>query len=174
MSVFCYGALLLIIAFCIHFVIWKIYLPQHQKSSLLLIFSFTLMVGFLLLATLGSRIKIFGIPTPVGIPEYLHICIFFISVTLAYLVTYSALEADSPSLVMVMHIAQAGLLGVDRNAFKEKMSDEVLLIPRIGDLLSEGLAYIENGRYKLTPKGRLIAQIFIFYRRLLKRTVKGG
>ncbi|MEW6618875.1 MAG: hypothetical protein AB1422_05950 [bacterium] len=98
----------------------------------------------------------------------------YISLAFAYIVTYPAIEADSPSLVMIMSIAETEPKGLDKGLFEQKMNDEILVIPRIKDLINSGLAYKDKTRYRLTPKGILISKIFIKYRRLLRRDKKGG
>lgn len=175
MSILFYGAALFTAAFLIHFTIWKIHLPTHQKSILLVIFITFLLGGVVVLFLLKGSVVILGIMPPQTLPEYLQLCIFFVSLGLAYMVTYSALEADSPSLVMVMSIAKTKKDGLEENIFKQKINDEKLLIPRIHDLVSEKLAYIEEGKYRLTPKGLMFARLFMFYRiSLLRRPQKGG
>jgi len=110
---------------------------------------------------------------PGSISEWLRIGIFHISLTLAYMITYSAIEADSPSLVMVMAIANSGPNGMDAKEFEATLNDDLLIRPRIMDLITDKMAYKEDGRYRLTKKGLLFANIFIYYRRLL-RAPKGG
>lgn len=174
MSVLLYSIALVVTAFLLHISIWKISQPTHQKSILIAIFSLTLASGLFILFYFRKHVGLLGIKAPQEIFEYLQICIFYISVNLAYMVTYSALEADSPSLVMIMTIAKAGETGLDKRAFEEKINDDILIMPRLNDILSEKLAYLDNGIYRLTPKGRLIAYIFIAYRKIIKREKKGG
>lgn len=174
MSVLFYGIVFLAAAFLIHILIWKIRQPMHQKSILLLSSGVVLIGGIILLIVFGKSIRIIGIIPPNIIYEYIQLSILFISVSLAYIVTYSALEADSPSFVMVMTIAQAGKNGLEDNLFTQKVNNEILLMPRIQDLISEKLAYLEEGRYILTPKGLKFALIFYKFRKLLKRPQKGG
>lgn len=90
------------------------------------------------------------------------------------MVTYSALEADSPSLVMIMTIAHSGSEGLSQKSFEEKINNDTLIVPRLKDALSEKLAYLNGNKYILTPKGRIIARMFITYRRIIKREEKGG
>jgi predicted transcriptional regulator len=90
------------------------------------------------------------------------------------MITYSALEADSPSLVMIMSIANAGITGLLKTQFEQRMTDDVLIIPRIQDLLRDQMIYEQEGKYKLTSKGLLFARIFIVYRHILNISQKGG
>lgn len=89
------------------------------------------------------------------------------------MITYSAIEADSPSLVMVMAIANAGPDGMDAREFEATLNDDLLIKPRVADLITDKMAYKEGNRYRLTGKGLLFANIFIYYRMLL-RAPKGG
>jgi hypothetical protein len=111
---------------------------------------------------------------PNTLSEFLHIFLFVTSFTLAYMITYSALEADSPSLVMIMSIANAGPKGLPQEKFKQLMTDEMLIVPRIRDLLRDKMVYVEGKKYKLTTKGLVSAWIFIVYRHILNISQKGG
>jgi hypothetical protein len=163
MKVLFWGIILFCCAFFVHLIVWRIRLPKRQTKTLLVIFFGTLLIG---LFTLGSAKFI--------LPEYLHIVLFVTSLTLAYMITYSALEADSPSLVMIMSIANAGITGLLKTQFEQRMTDDVLIIPRIQDLLRDQMIYEQEGKYKLTSKGLLFARIFIVYRHILNISQKGG
>ncbi len=174
MSVLFYGAGMIVIAFLIHLIIWKIRLPQNQTRALLQTFFGTLIVSISMLWKFSPYITIFGIPTPATNSEYLQFSFFFISVALAYIATYSALEVDSPTLVVVMNIAEAGSGGLERNTLEKKMGDDVLVIPRLRDLVTSGMVSLEGRRYKLKLKGAFIARIFRAQRVLMRKEQKGG
>ena len=163
MSVLFYSLTLVFIPFLIHLSIWRIHLPRNQTKVLLQIFFGTLIIGILILGKFSATIC-----------EYLQLSFLFISLTLAYITTYSAVEADSPSLVMVMNITKAGPDGVDKDSFEQKMSDDILVVPRIRDLITGRLIYPNGEVCKLTKKGIFIARLFIAYRKLLKKSQKGG
>jgi hypothetical protein len=114
-----------------------------------------------------------GVNPPAGIPEILRVCVLYVSLVLAYLITYSAIEVDSPSLVIILKIAESGDNGIESSALSAWLTDELLVDPRLADLVRDKAARLENGRYHLTPKGMLLAEIMVFYRRLLKAG-KGG
>ncbi len=169
-----YGIILIALAFFIHISLWKIRQPTHQKSILICIFSIILIAGSGILFYFRQYVSLFGIKAPQEFYGYFQICIFFISISLAYMVTYSALEADSPSLVMIMTIANSGSDGLSQKNFEEKINNDTLIMPRLKDTLSEKLAYLNGDKYNLTLKGRIIARIFIIYRNIIKRERKGG
>lgn len=157
------GTTIFCAAFFLHLLIWKISMPKRQRKMLLEIFLGTLIVSFVILRGIVQ----------LTILEYVHIALFFIALTTAYIITYSAIEVDSPSLVMVMHIAQAGPAGLDKEKFGQLMNDDVLIKPRLEDLLTDKMIYLDSGRYKLTKTGFLFVRPFILYRKLL-RLEKGG
>ena len=174
MGVLFYGFALIFIALIIQFFVWRVHLPQNQTKALLAIFFGTFVIGVLVLWVFSSDIRFLGISAPVAIHEYLQLCFFFVSLTLGYIATYSALEVDSPSLMIVMAIAKEGEQGLDETKLRQKMNDDILLIPRVNDLISSKLAYLDGDVCKLTPKGTFVAAIFTTYRKLLKKAQKGG
>lgn len=173
MLVLIYSLLLFSTAFVFHIVLWKIRLPKRQTKVLLQIFFGTLIIGVLSLISISLLIPGFDNLIPMKPPEYLHICLIFISLTLSYMITYSALEADSPTLVMVMTIAKAGVEGLDKKEFDQRLNDDLLIKPRIRDLVIDKMAYLDGDKYKLSRKGVLFARIFIVFRKLLNAS-KGG
>lgn len=173
MNVFLYTIVLFIAAFLIHFVLWKLHLPTHHTIALLAIFLVTLAAGLALFFIFYRTVRpsCGGIST--AICESLQIVFLFISLTLSYIVSYSALKADSPSLVMILAIAKAGSKGLDKDIFLKTMTDEVLIIPRINDLLRSGSVYEDNHKLKLNNKGLFFTKLFLAYRKIIKAG-KGG
>jgi hypothetical protein len=174
MKVLVFGSSLFAIAFMLHLIAWRIRLPKRHVRTMLQIFFITLFAGMIALWIAAPSFEIFGISRPDDIWEYLHICLMFVSLTLAYMITYSAIEADSPSLVMVMAIDNAEPDGLDRDKFDEMMSDDILVMPRIRDVLLDRMVYMDGDKYRLTHKGVLIARVFIFYRNLINAPENGG
>lgn len=160
MFVLFWSLLLFIAAFLLHLIIWKIRIPRRQTNTLLGIFFGIYILGILLFV----RPEFF---------EGLYIFVFFASLTLAYIITYSAVEVDSPSLSLVMAFNKSASFGLSRENISEFMTDEKLVIPRINDLVRDKLIYVDSGKYKLTAKGKNFIIIFILYRKLLGAQ-KGG
>ena len=163
MSIIGYGILVFCFSFFIHICLWRVCLPRNQAYALLAIFISGLILGIVVLQIL----------VPQGIFNYLRLCLFYIAAMFSYIISYSAIEAESPSLVIIAKIAKAGGSGVGKEELKSLMTDEVLVIPRIRDLVRDGLAIFDNGKYRLTYKGSYFVGIFIFFRKLLGRG-KGG
>ncbi len=171
MSVLIWGILLVWVAFLVHVIVWRICLPKRQTKALVQIFLGTLLIGLFGLWRANLHLSW---SVNLNLPAYLHIALFVIAFTLAYILTYSAIEADSPSLVMIMSIARAGAKGLPTEQFEQLMTDERLIFPRIQDLVRDKLIWVEDGKYKLTTKGVWLVRLFSFYRQVLKATPKGG
>lgn len=139
---------------------------------MLLMFFGTLIAGSVFLWT-HPTFSLLGIDAPAVWTEYVRIALLFTAFTLAYMITYSGLEADSPSLVMVLSIARAGPEGLSKDVFYQQMTDDILIKPRVRDLLTDHMAYLDGDTYRLTPKGILLARIFVTYRSILGAG-KGG
>lgn len=137
-------------------------MPKNHSKAVLFIFLWVLIIG------------IFISPYPAKSYEYFQLCILFISLTAAYVATYPGIEVDSPSLVMVMEIFKAGADGLERHDIEQKMSNDILIIPRLKDLVKGKMAYLDGQIYKLTPRGIFLARFFTIYRKLLKIEKKGG
>lgn len=174
MKVLVFGLTIFCLAFILHLIVWKIRLPKRQVKTMLLLFFAVLFGSILILWNAPASFTFLNLTAPDNMWEYLHICLFFVSLTLAYMITYSALEADSPSLVMVMVINSAEPEGLDKKRFGELMSDETLVMPRIKDVLTDRMVYMEGDRYCLTPKGAFMARMFILWRRLINAPEEGG
>lgn len=168
-----WGSALFCIAFLLHLVVWKVRIPQKQTKALLQIFFGTLIIGILTLWVTSSLIISFSLLSPESFPEYFHIFLFFSSLAFGYIITYSGVEADSPSLLMVMKIAKSAPDGFAKEKLFDLLSDDLLIKPRMRDLVNVKMLYIDGEKYKLTVRGILFVRVFILYRKLLNLP-KGG
>lgn len=160
---FC-GIILLLAAFLIHFFIWKFRLPKHHTKALLAIFALVYLcniIVFLIFLAFHSYY------------DFIQFSLLFVSLTLVYISSYSAVEVDSPSLSMLLIIAEAGPEGLPKEKLYDIMTDAFLVKPRIIDLVNDKILFLDKDKYKVTRKGAVIAKMFILSRSLLK-TPKGG
>jgi len=155
------GSAIFAAGFMLHLVWWRVALPRRQTKTLLVIFFAALAVS---LAWLYRGL-------PAG--ELCHIALYVTSLILAYMITYSAVEADSPSLLVALAVARAGEKGLAADEIFALLDDHALVDPRLDDLLLDKMAVLENGRYRITEKGRVLAGIFAAHRALLGAG-KGG
>ena len=70
---------------------------------------------------------------------------------------------------------EAGDSGVGKKELENKFSDDILIIPRIRDLVTDKMAILDkNDKYRLTFKGIIMARLFTSFRKLLNITAEGG
>jgi hypothetical protein len=167
MAVFLYGSLLFLTGLVVHLIVWRIRLPRRQTKGLLIIFLVTLVFGCVLYDDTVPTLNTSGADSPFALAEFFQLSLFFLSLTMAYLITYSAVEADSPSLVIVRKISEAGTGGLKKDLLAREIDESVLILPRLKDLIVDKMAVIEHGRYRLKTKGVIMARLFKFYRRLM-------
>ena len=153
--------------------LWRIRLPKRQTRAIILLYVGTFCCGHFTIWKYGSNLCILGIYPPNSLAEHFQLSIYFFSLTLAYLITYSAIEADSPSLLIVIKIFEAGSFGLSKESLEHELDNAVLIEPRIKDLLIDEMVELSDGKYKLKMKGILMARLFAFYRNLISAG-KGG
>lgn len=147
--------------------LWSLRIPHRQSRGIVLIFAACTVLG----AWCGALVLDINAVTLLYYLTFMGIC------SLGYLVTYSAVEVDSPSLVMIQMLQERGPRGIRFEEWAEALGDDTLVHPRIADLIRDGHVLrqdIPQGtQLVLTAKGRAFIQIFVTFRRYLA-VGKGG
>lgn len=154
---------LLAAAFVVHLVIWRIRIPQGAVSWLLAIFFGVGVAGWALASALTGLQPL----VPRESWEVLSAVLAHVAVSLAYIVTYSGLEQDGPSMTMAKFTDMAGARGRSREEFFRVITDELIVASRLRALLDGGWVTREAGRYRLTARGAFWHGVFSLWRRLL-------
>lgn len=160
----CVAIGLFCIGFLTHWIVWRIHIPRRQSAAILLIMLGMLPVGLTTLALLPA-VQVWA---PQGSWPYLHIAIFYVAMTLAYVVAYSALEERSPSMTLLVHVATAKGAGRTAEELAAVLQHRRPVEVRLEAMLRDNLVANTDGVYRLTPKGRQWAGGFLLWRRLLK------
>jgi hypothetical protein len=168
MNILLFGLVSFALSLTVQLVVWRIRIPVRQAKALLVLFAAS---PFLLLAALvlasGPFPAVGVLMIPRGPWEILHTALLVGSLTGAWLITYSAVEVDSPSLHIVHAVAAAGDSGIAETELRALFPDELLLYPRIDDLVTDRMVEVDAGAYRLTAKGAWLALLFSVYRRIL-------
>ncbi|MDP8261796.1 MAG: hypothetical protein P9M13_00655 [Candidatus Ancaeobacter aquaticus] len=173
MKVLLLGSALLFVAFFLHVLLWNIRIPKHQVRSLLVLFFFTLIFGLFAIFLISSmQIPDIFIITRMSV--YLHVCFFYVSVVLVYIVTYPAIEVDSPSLVIIMSVAHARADGLAKDKLYTLLTNDVLVKPRVDDLIFEDMLTLDGDRLRITKKGSMFIRIFVMYRKIMNLNQSNG
>jgi hypothetical protein len=162
------------VAFVLHLILWRISLPERQTKALVNIFYGTFLIWCLVSWGFLRWDSEWAQYFPFYLSEYAHIFLYYCTTVFVYIGGYSLLEADSPSLLIIDRIHTAGPEGMDKDSLYASLGDDVLVVPRVNDLLRDEMAVLENGRYKITPKGTFMICILLLHRRIMKAEHKGG
>jgi|TARA_Y100000310_G_C20688223_1_gene820486 hypothetical protein len=139
---------------------------------LFLIYLITLFFGLLAFFTDIISIEMFDTIVKFELSEILQVSLFYISMTLSYIILYNVLDEGSASLPMINIIGNAGSTGVERASLEKVMKKELAL--RFNYLISDKMIYINNSKYRLTKKGLFYIKLILFYSRLLHYNDKYG
>lgn len=157
-----FSLILFLVGFLIQVVVWRMRRPRGNHSiALSMIFSFAFLGGIFWVREFMSDIDI------------LRAFFVFVSLVLAYLTTYSAVEVDSPSLLILLFVAAAGPEGLTPQTLSEKFSDDLLVGARLRDLVKDGMVEEKENNFLLTRKGDGLASFFDWYRGFLRAPLGG-
>lgn len=175
-SVLITGFLLFFISLCIHIVIWRWRRPLNDALALLFIFS--ALPGaciFLAIVLRMSGMPFCSVLRNVFMPVHLASGIFLhLSLSAAYIMSYPASQAVSPSLIIILIIARAMPRGCTQEEIQSHLDNRTLLDTRFQDLIDAKLAKETNGMLTLTARGIAITRFFTCYRRLLRLPIGDG
>jgi len=171
MGILCFSVSLVIIAVSLHLVLLKIKfrLSANPIIAIISIFFAVLITGF----SLSFLLKGVYSFLPNSIWRYLQVLIFYVPVMLSYVITYIALEDDSPSMTIVRFVEQGEEKGRARKEIKQVITNEALILPRISIMLKDGWIEYKNRQYYVTKKGKSYNQFFAFGLKLLKISREG-
>lgn len=154
----------LALTFILHVAIWRVRRPERQTFGVLCFFLMSCGVG-LLAAYLGGFAH--------DVADLVLIAQFLVAVALAYTCINSAIQEDSPTLMLVTFVAIAGPEGCTAEEAKAALNADITLAPRLRDFEKAGMIECRDGRYRLTDRGRAFRHGFELLRRAL-RLPRGG
>jgi hypothetical protein len=152
MAVLATGAGLLVLAFLVQLAIWRLALPKSQTRALLVLFTCIPPVVFGVAWGLHH-------PIVLSLPEFAGVGLFYVSCALAYIVLYSAIEMQSPTLAIVTYLA-AGSAGITDEALFARFGRDDTLRSRILAIEQGGWIQRNGDTITLTPSGRFYAGLF--------------
>jgi hypothetical protein len=162
LHVVCFSVALFSATFLVHMAWWRLRRPRHQTVALLYLFfgalAAAVAASLLLPETQGYA--------PTGFWEWLHVGLFQVSMALAYIVVYSGLAEDSPSLAIISCVVRAGGQGRTREELLEIFLGDDLLHSRLEAMVAAGSITTTGTAFTLTPKGRRWARLFRAVRQL--------
>ena len=166
-----------IVFFCLflitHVVWFRVRPPKLQLHALLLLGSIWLAIYLASLIVFPGLYQL-GVShehSPFGVPLVLTSAVIYTLLCLCYVIVYSGVEVESPSAKIMLLIYQRGKMSYAE--LREIFTNERLVLPRLGDLVSGGSVAFDGVHYRLGPRGAMVARVFEVYRRLLRQGLGG-
>lgn len=161
---------ILAVIFSVHLVWWRIAPPRRQRAWLLALF---LVGGAVVAPPVAWLLGQSGLASLSWI-EWLNVALAILAFALAYVVTYSALEADSPTLSLVRFVAEAGEAGAEEADLRRFMAARPFVTARLSALVEEGMVAEKNGRIVLQDHPYTLFRLVLFYREQVLGLKKQG
>jgi len=156
------GIIIFIISILIHVLIWRIRFPRQRGLTLFFVFFLLPLIIWLLYLFFAFT----GVLPPGYGPELIDgaaILLLHFSLSAAYIMTYPAVEALSPTLVIALFMGESSTA----TAYEELsrlFPEESILTPRIMDLVGAKLVRLNSETLSMTLRGRMLLQFFICFR----------
>lgn len=147
----------------IHFVVWKVKLPRQQTRALLIICA----VAFLAWMAVSLAHHVAPLAT-------LTIALYYWSLSFCYIITYSAIEGDSPTLSLMRFVSNSGSEGRSPEEIARFMNDRPFIGARLAALINSGMIRKDGDRYIITGSESLAFRVILGFRRLYGSIPKGG
>jgi hypothetical protein len=173
MAVLQWTLVLLLAAFVVHLLIWRLHKPRSALKALLVVFAGVGAAGLAALYFGDSAIGSIGLARLSGPAAYLHVLIAYSSMALAYTICYTLIEWDSPTLTIVTMIGRTGKDGLEEAQILKFADDFPFVQSRIESLIAGGVLVKKDGRYLASPGRHIFYRSILFYHRLLKTTQRG-
>jgi hypothetical protein len=161
----------LFIAWIVHLAIWRWRLPKAQLKALLVIFALVWVVAAL---SIPAGVANAGSLAPGSLVSFLYFCLIYWSAALCYVITYSAMEGDSPTLSLTRHLHAKGAEGVSHEEIEEFFRQRPFVGARVKALVTDNIFIEESGGYRLASGSYLFFRLILGYRRVVFGPIKSG
>lgn len=164
-------ALLALVALLlVQVVVWRLVPGVRQYVALPVLIVLVLIGSLAVFWTFGRTASAVVPASPF---EVVNVVLLYGALAMAYFVTYPAIQADSPSMTVLLIIERAGAAGLSREELDRALGDDVLVLPRLDDLVAGHVVSVRGDRYVVGAGGAALARLHLGYRALL-RMEKGG
>lgn len=153
-----HGFLLFLACLSLHIVFWRIKAPVQSTLMLFVIFLLIPLAGMTI--TLANGIS--GSLMSTFLVFVLHI-----SLSLVYIASYPAAEAQSPSLAIFFIISASPLKKLSAEEIIRQYTTRKTIIERLDDLKLNNLVYEGSHGLQLSRLARTVVRFYILYRKIL-------
>ena len=159
------------LAFVLHLTLWRWRLPRAQLKALLVIFAVVWALAALSVPTGFVGFGSFAASWLVG---FLYFCLIYWSAAFCYVITYSAMEGDSPTLSLTRHLHRRGEEGVSHEEIEDFFRQRPFVGARVRALVTDNVFLEESGGYRLASGKYLFFRLILGYRRVVFGPIKSG
>jgi hypothetical protein len=167
-----YGALLFLIGFLVHVVLWRVRKPVNTTVTIVLVFVGSISFVWLALSSLIIFQELISFLPQEPSGKMLSL-LLALALAVSYIMTYPALENDSPTLKLVYLIAQKKRAGETEEELFKSFSNKSTVEHSITEMISEGLVRMEGQSLLLTDRGHRLARIYRKWRAILGAQMGG-
>jgi len=153
-------------AWFLHLALWRVCLPKAQLKALLAIFLLVWLAVVIALWFSGTALS--------GILGFLYFALLYWSAALCYVITYSAMEGDSPTLSLARYLHRKGDKGVCHEEVEEFFRQRPFIGARVRALVTDRILIEESKGYRLRSGKYLFFHTILFYRRMVFGRVSSG
>lgn len=158
MNTILYGFFYFTIFFIINIIYWRVTKPVGEVRPLLIVFIIsTCIIHIICIANNLSNILSF---------------ILYCALSFAYILTFPAINIIIPSFKILMLINESGSLSLQEIIIY--FTNDEIYNSRINLLKNDGLLRNQNSNFQLGLSGKIVAIIFITYRKILGAPVGKG
>ena len=112
--------------------------------------------------------------SPFDVPFVFSALVLYGLACLCYINECSGLiDHESPSMQIVGIVERAAGQGVSYEEIRKILTDDVLVLVRLRELVIDGYVAVEGERYTLLPMGSRLARFVALYRALIRRGLGG-
>jgi hypothetical protein len=177
MTVLIFTAATLLAAFLFHLGLWRVRVPVHQLKALLVIFGFFFAAASLVLLLSPDFSSFILHPSSLASGAWLgwlYFALFYWAAAFCYVITYSAMEGDSPTLSLTRALDRAGAHGLSREEIEEFFRQRPFIGARLTALVKDGVLMPEPDGYRLAPGNYWFFRLILGYRRVMFGKIKDG
>ena len=106
--------------------------------------------------------------------SFLYFSLFYWAAALCYVITYSAMEGDSPTLSLTRHLHRKGIEGISHEEVEEFFRQRPFVGARVKALVTDNIFIEESGGYRLSTGRYAFFRLILGYRRVVFGPIKSG
>jgi len=162
-KVFMCGLALLLGMLLVHVLRWKLALPRNQLAALLklILAAAALWLG----ANIGLELAGWRLgPLPLPVAACVLVLFFYMALALGYVMLFSTIDADSPSINILLVLHASGAHGIPSGELARRTGMGRFFASRIDRMLADRMIAREGEGYVAAPKGLFLLRVVGLWR----------